>query len=338
MKMKNTTLIGALFFYLTLLVAPARATQLPGPLVDTKWLAANIDNVVILDVRKDLKSFEKRAKTAKAVNPCGVGGGKKKGPIKVEGHIPGAVLVPWKGVTTKRKIAGKEIKVLMPEKNKFERLMQKSGVNNDSAVVITSKGKVLPHTAIAARLYLTMKYFGFDNVALLNGGTAQWIKNKNKVEFGKSRAKRGNFKASAERKEMLASTDDVTDVSLGQSDKQLLDMRSTAEYLGLTASGKFVTPGVKGHVAGAKSFPIALFGNALGPATIYKKESFQKVSELLRMDINKPTIAMCNSGVMASLGWFVLHELNGADNVSLYDGSMHEWSHLGKPVASMKFE
>ncbi len=336
MIVRRLSLTGALFFFLAFFIGPVCAIQVPSPLVDTAWLAENIDKVVLLDVRNDVKSFEKRDKGTGAVNPCGVG--QKKGPVKVAGHIPGAVLVPWNKVTTKRKIEGKEIKVLLPSKDTFERLMQKSGVNSDSAVVITSKGKAVIHTSLAARLYWTLKYFGFDNVALLDGGTAQWIKNKHKVEFGKSRAEKGNFTATAERKEILATTDDVMKLSQDQGDGQLVDSRSTAEYLGLTASGKFVAAGVKGHVAGAKSFPVDLFANALGPATVYDKKRLQTVAELMGLDTGKPTIAMCNSGVFSSLAWFVMHELEGNEKVRIYDGSMHEWSHMGNPVVSMKIE
>ncbi|MCU7841563.1 MAG: hypothetical protein KZQ94_19565 [Candidatus Thiodiazotropha sp. (ex Troendleina suluensis)] len=335
MIIRQRSLMGSLFFILAFFIGPVFAIQVPAPLVDTAWLTENIDKVVLLDVRTDVRSFEKRPKGASAVNPCGVGSA--KGPIKVAGHIPGAVLIPWNKTSTKRKVEGTRIQYLVPDKEAFERLMQKSGVNGDSAVVITSKGEAVIHTSLATRLYWTLKYFGFDNVALLNGGTAQWIKDKQKIKLGKSRAEKGNFKATAERKDILATTDDVVKLSQGQGDEQLVDARSTAEYLGLNASGK-VAPGVKGHVAGAKSFPVFLLSNAMGPATVYDKERLQKVAELLGVDTGKPTIAMCNSGVFASTTWFLLHELKGNKMVRLYDGSMHEWSHLGKPVVSMKIE
>jgi len=337
MNLHRVSRMGVLLCFLAFLSTNLYASQVPGPLVDTEWLKSNLDQVVILDVRNDVKSFDSKPKGAEAVNPCGVGKA-KKGPVKVAGHIPGAVLVPWKQVTTKRKVGGKDIKVLLPEKDDFERLMQKSGVNADSMVVITSKGEAVINTALAARLYWTMKYYGFDNVALLDGGTAQWMKDKQEIEYGRSRARKGNFKATAERTEILASTDDVMKLAEGQTEGQLLDSRSTPEYLGLTASGKFVAPGVKGHVAGAKSFPVDLYANSLGVATLYDKNQIQQTSELLGVDTAKPTIAMCNSGVFSSLAWFVMHELLGNENVRIYDGSMHEWSHTGKPVVSMTME
>jgi thiosulfate/3-mercaptopyruvate sulfurtransferase len=246
--------------------------------------------------------------------------------------------VPWDKVAVKRKVQGKELQGLVPEKAEFERLMQKSGVDKDSAVVITGKGEAVIDTALATRLYWTLKYFGFDNVALLDGGTAQWLKDGQEVEFGRSRAGKGNFAATSERSEILAGTDDVARLAAGGSDEQLLDARSTAEYLGLTAAGKFVAPGVKGHVSGAKNFPVDLYADSAGPAKIYSQEQIKQVSALLGIDQTKPTVAMCNSGVYASLAWFVMHELMGNESARVYDGSMHEWSHLGRPVSSMKIE
>lgn len=336
MNLRQASLTRALFCLLAFLSTTVSAIQVPGPLVDTEWLQNHLDEVVILDVRKDVKSFERKSRQAGAVNPCGVA--RQKGPFKVAGHIPGAVLVPWNKVTAKRRVGDKEIKVLLPPKEDFERLMRKSGVDNDSALVITGKGKAVVHMALAARLYWTLKYFGFGNVALLDGGTARWIKEKRKIEFGRSKAKKGDFKATAERGEILASLEDVEKLAEDQGTGQLVDVRSTEEYLGLTASGKFVTPDIKGHISGAKSFPVNLYADSRSVATIYDQDQIKQASALFKVDTETPTVVMCNSGVMASLAWFVMHELLGNKDVRLYDGSMHEWSHSGKPVVSMKIE
>lgn len=204
-------------------------------------------------------------------------------------------------MTTKRKIEGKVIKALVPDKEDFERLMRKSGVDNDSALVITSKGARVVHTALAARLYWTLKYFGFDNVALLDGGTAQWIKDQRKIEFGKPRRiKKGNFKATTERSELLARTEDVMKLAEGRAAGQLVDVRSTEEYLGLTASGK-IARGVKGHVPGAKNLPATLFADSCGAATLYGKDRLRQVSKLFKVDTEQPTVVMCTGGLFASL-------------------------------------
>jgi thiosulfate/3-mercaptopyruvate sulfurtransferase len=322
-----------------LLLGFANAYAVPGPLVDTEWLAANLKKVVVLDVRADRASFEKRSRGQSGpVNPCGIKAGKK--PFSVSGHIPGAVLVLWENLIEARKIRGVEVKYLVPNKNSFERLMQKSGVNNNSAIVITSNGVELGDAPLSTRLYWTLKYFGHDNVAILNGGTARWIKEKRKVKYGKSRPKRGNFKAKTKRTKIRAMTANVLAASkTGKT--QLVDARSQELYLGLTYHAEFVPASAKGHIPGAKNFPLNLMVNSSDlMTTFYSKADILKAAALKNVKTAKSdTIFYCNSGAYSSLGWFVWHELLGNKKTRLYDGSMHEWSrNASRAVSAMKIE
>lgn len=325
------------------LAVAMHAEPLPGPLVDTQWLADNLSKVVILDVRENEDSFEKKAEPPQQlpVNPCGARKSPEDKPFIVSGHIPGAVMVPLKEVVVKRKVGDVELKAMLPTKENFDKLMQKSGVNNDSAVVITSLGMTPNDMMITTRLYWSLKYFGHDNVAVLNGGTAQWVKDGRDTEYGKSEPKKGEFKATAERQEMLATAADVMKVVKGENKtEQLIDVRGEDLYLGLTYPAKYVQPHGQGHIPGAKNFPVYFMTNAAGPiASIYNKENILKVAEVVGVDLTKPTIAYCSTGVQASVGWFVWHELLGNKNVRLYDGSMHEWSmNADNPVTAMKVE
>ena len=111
------------------------AASLPGPLVETDWLANNQNNVVILEIRQDIKSFTKKPVYKKDKKT-----GKSK-LIKVGGHIPGSILVNYKKLRSNKKINGRTVQKMMVSKASFEKLMQSSGVNKDSAVVIVSKGE-----------------------------------------------------------------------------------------------------------------------------------------------------------------------------------------------------
>ncbi len=82
---------------------------------------------------------------------------------------------------------------------------------------------------------------------------------------------------------------------------------------------------------------MSLLSNDVGPAAyLFDKETLQQSLSLMNADPNKPTTVYCNSGVMASVGWFVLSELLGNTRVRLYDGSMQEWVLNKMPVSSMK--
>ena len=315
------------------------AKGLPGPVVNADWLEANSKAVVILDVRADVDSFSKRSKGRSPVNPCGAGI-KGKGPTVVAGHIPGAVLVRWSLVTAQKKVQGRKLDGWLPEQSDFQRLMQRSGVNGDSLVVITSKGEKAVHAAMAARLYLTLKYYGHEQIALLDGGTAAWLQTGRKVEFGRSRARKGNFKAGPGKTEWIAGLDDVKALSQNRDGaEQLLDNREAAAYLGLARGLDKVEEKWKGHIPGAKSFPLSYSVNTMGPsATLFPVGTVRQVADLTGIDLSRPTTVYCNSGVMASMGWFMLREVLGNENVRLYDGSMQDWAANKKPVAAMKSE
>jgi rhodanese-related sulfurtransferase len=105
-----------------------------------------------------------------------------------------------------------------------------------------------------------------------------------------------------------------------------VDCRTEDHYLGLSFKRKLVSPENKGHLSGAKTLPFVLLADNSGPAKFYSVREMRDVAALKDVDLDAPTIAYCNTGVTASLGWFALHELLGNEDVQLYDGSMHAWS------------
>jgi thiosulfate/3-mercaptopyruvate sulfurtransferase len=325
----------AAVIFLLLIAGTAQAEPLPGPLVDVDWLESNLDKVTLLDVRADVNSFHKRSKGGSPVNPCGAGiKGKEVEPVA--GHIPGAVLVRWSLLTTQRSVTGKKTDGWLPEGADFERLMQKSGVKQDSKIVITYKGEKAIESAMAARLLFTLKYFGHDAVALLNGGTAAWMQSGRKVKFGRSKSKRGDFLAKQERTEMVAALADVKAISESGTG-QLLDVRQPAGYFGVASKFAAVDPQWYGHIPRASNLPMTMLSNDLGPAALlFDIDTLQQILALMGTKPDAPSVVYCNSGIMASLGWFVLSELLGNTKVSLYDGSMQEWSLNKMPVVAMQ--
>ena len=304
------------------------AEQLPGPLVETDWLANNLKNVTILDLRVVLKSF-----TAKPVFIKDKKSGKKK-LVRIAGHIPGARLVNYKIIRTTIKINGKEVKKMLPDKATFEKLMQKSGLNKNSTIVIVTKGRSNGDMTMATRLYWQLKYFGHDDMAILNGGMAQWILDGRKISSAAEKPVSGNWVATAERNEILASTGDVSK-ALNNKSVQLIDNRSIDQYLG-TWKKSYVYD--KGHIPGAKVFPNSIITTHGMPAKFFATDQINALSSSLGIDNGKETITYCNSGHLASGSWFIMHELLGNKKVKLYDGSMHEWTLNKGKVKAMTME
>jgi len=324
MKTTQTILLSAIAF---LWANIAYAVSLPGPLVETEWLAKNLDNVVILDVRKDVKSFTKKPVFKKNKK---TGKSKLK---KVAGHIPNSILVNYKDLRTKKKIDGRTVKKMIVSKSAFEKLLQKSGVNKDSTVVIVYKGVGNGDLTIATRFYWQMKYYGFDNMAILNGGMAQWIMDNRAVSTKKTKATKGNWLATAERKEILATSQDVE--AAVNNNIQLVDTRAISLYLGTWRKKSYVYD--NGHIPGAKPFPNELLSTKM-PAKFLKTSDSKLLFEQMGINPEKQSVTYCNSGHLATGSWFVLSELMGNKNVKMYDGSMHQWTLEKRDVTKMKME
>ena len=91
-------------------------------------------------------------------------------------------------------------------------------------------------------------------------------------------------------------------------------------------------------IPGAKPYPNELFVAAGGPAKFLPTPQLKDLAKQMGVKTDAKTITYCNSGHLASGGWFMMHELMGNKNVKLYDGSMHEWTLEKHPVTAMKME
>lgn len=299
---------------------------LPGPVVTAQWLSEHQKDVVIVDVRDDLDTwttapeYEKDEKTgAQKLSATG-------------GHIENALPLLFKKVRVDRTVDGKKIEKMLPDKAYVQDLMQATGVARGKPIVITSTGEAADQVDSAARVYWTLKVYGADQLAILDGGNAAWLGAGLPVSTAKTEAPRGDWEATAERRELLA---EMADVDQAIKDKaQLVDARPLPQYLGLSFKKPVVTAG--GHLAGALNYPTDVRTRSSGIAYMFlKPEEYRAVMKAQGISDQAPTITYCNTGHMASGAWFVQSEILGAKNVRVYDGSMHEWTTLGRPVVGL---
>lgn len=301
--------------------------SLPGPVVDAKWLNAHMGEVIIVDVRDDLSGwtiapeFVKDDKTG--VMMLSEGGG----------HIDGALALEFGKIRISKTIEGQKIDKLLPGKAEIQELIQAAGINKGQPIVITSPGEAIDQVEAAARVYWTLKYYGTEQLALLDGGNAAWLSAGFPVSTsGQGKLARGSWEATAERREMLA---DTADVELAIKNKvQIVDARPLPQYLGLFYKKPSVSAG--GHLEGALNFPADVRTRSSGLAQVFlAAEEYRAVLKATGVVADAPTVTYCNTGHMASGAWFIQSEILGAKNVRLYDGSMHEWTTLGKPVVGL---
>ena len=302
----------------------ATAASLPTPLVETGWLAENLNEVVLLDVRGNAISF-----TTEPVIRVDKKSGKKS-IVRVGGHIPDANLLLYKNLRVSKNINGKKVNGLVPDKNKFTEIMQNAGVSKNSKIVIVTNAESNSDVNLAARIYWQVKYFGHDEVAILNGGTAQWLLEGREYSIKPKVVNNGDWEASDGRDDILATSDEVVQ-AINQDATQILDARPLGQYLGVNNKKS-------GHVPSAMIFPIELMTSTRAPVKFLNTQALQELIGALKTSVGKNTITYCNSGHMASGSWFVMHELLGNQQTQLYDGSMSQWNAEKRPIARMVFE
>lgn len=311
-----------------IIAGQAFSAELPKPLVETDWLAENLEHVSIIDVRSISKSF-----TADPVFEKNKKSGKLK-LVSVGGHILGAQFVLYKHVRGDQKINGAEVKYMLPGKAAFERLMQNAGIHRQSNIVVVTNAENEFDLTMASRMYWQIKYYGHEEVSILNGGTAQWLVDGRDVVTTSEKTIKGDWLVRAENTKLLASSEEVL-AAIDNDSIQIVDVRPLGQYLGTYKSSKVKE---KGHIPSAKLYPVDLLTTRNVPVKFSSKSELIQLTKALSVDLYGNTITYCNSGHMASGGWFVFHEILGMNNTKLYDGSMHQWATEKRPVVKMKLE
>ncbi|MCX7991131.1 MAG: rhodanese-like domain-containing protein [Proteobacteria bacterium] len=260
------------------------------PIVSTDWLEKNLSNpkLVVIDIRKaeDYKN----------------------------GHIPGAVNVFY-GVWAVDK---KGLKNELPEDDDLVDIINGAGISNDSIVVIAGPADSVSDVVNMTRVVLTLKYAGFNNSAVLDGGINKWLKEQRATSTEIVKPKAGNFKPNWN-KGVLVGKDYVAK-QLGKA--IIIDDRGSDAFYGVTKLD-FVEKA--GHIKGAKNLPTSWL---YGKDNVYRSaEEMQAIAEgVVGKDKKKEIISYCDTGKVSTGWWFVLSEVLGYENVKVYEGSMQEWS------------
>jgi thiosulfate/3-mercaptopyruvate sulfurtransferase len=238
--------------------------------------------------------------------------------LYAEAHIPGAIGFDWK-----RDLQDQVQRDFLGPAE-FGELFGSRGISNDHTIILYGDR----NNWFAAYTYWYLKYYGHDNVRLMNGPREKWISEGRptstdvpRYEPQQFRAQEGDEAIRARREEVMA--------ALGQKTR-LVDVRSPQEYSGeLIAMAGYEQEGAQraGHIPGAASVPWA--------QAVQQDGTFKSADELRALytskgviDGSNPIIAYCRIGERSAHTWFVLHELLGNDDVKNYDGSWTEWGNL----------
>jgi len=270
-------------------VYAADATQ---PLVSTQWVADNMKSIKIIDVSK--KEY-------------------------AEGHIPGAVQIKWGS-----EVFGPETDHMVLGLSEIERVIGKMGVTPDDHIVLYD-GFNKPHAHYVSRVYWTLKYWKFPKVSVMDGGIIAWKKEGRPITTEATKPSRTNAEVSFPpntKIRAMYSPDIIHALATGES--VILDARNAAFFNGEVYSlNKWVR---SGHVTGAKN--VFTLDNMNSDNTYKPVADIKARYEKAGITADKSIITYCDTGVLASHAWFVLHELLGYEKVKVYDGSMREYANM----------
>ncbi len=258
-------------------------------IVNVDWLERNLSNskLIVMDVRK-VEEYR-------------------------EGHIPGAVNAfygTW--------VTGKGYHTEVPREDDLFEAMGGIGIRDDSLVVIVGRMDVCQTQVECARVLCTLKYGGFDNVAMLDGGYEQWVREKKPVSTDIMKPKKTVYKG-VPRKEMLADKAYVMS-RLGKA--VFVDVREPELYTGRT---KQVYEARAGHISGAVNLPVSEAFTRLG--TFKSRSELETIAvQVVGSDKSKEIVTYCDAGKCCPTWAFILREVLGYQNVRAYVGSFEEWS------------
>lgn len=225
-------------------------------------------------------------------------------------HIPGAVRFDVDTIAD----AKSSLPHMLPNAETFAKAVGALGIADDMTIVIYDSTDLIG----GARVWWMFSHYGAKDVHLLEGGLKAWIASGYAVEAGASKRPPTSFSAHYDDSTVATA---ATVLAASQSGSaQIVDARSAPRYAGSVAEPR---PGLRsGHIPGARNVPWRSVVDAEG-----KLKSNAALAETFKaagVDIDKPIITTCGSGVSAAVLVLGLESL-GKSNIGLYDGSWSEW-------------
>ncbi|QQV78304.1 3-mercaptopyruvate sulfurtransferase [Sphingomonas aliaeris] len=224
-------------------------------------------------------------------------------------HIPGAVFMDLGEIAD----TSSDLPSMLPAPEKFASRMQSLGLGDGSRIVLYDNSPY--HTA--ARAWFMLRTFGAHDVAILDGGFAKWQAEGRDVASGKEQLRHRHFTVWADDKGVR--TKDQLKANIDSKAEQVVDARSAARFTGEEPDPRPATHA--GHIPGSKNLPVGQLFNDDG--TYKTGDALKAEFEGAGIDVAKPLVTTCGSGITASVLAFGAHLLG--NEAAVYDGSWSEW-------------
>ncbi len=268
----------------------------PFPLVSTEWLAEHLDapDVRVVDASWYLPTLPRDAKAE-----------------YTKQHVPGAAFFDIDEIAD----TSNPLPHMLPSPEKFAARVRKLGIGDGNRVIVYDGGVM----ASAARVWWTFRAFGHDDVSVLDGGFRKWLREGRPVESAKPMPRDRHFTARFN----WALVRDLAVVrrNIETAREQLLDARSRGRFAGTEPEPRAGLRG--GHIPGSLNLPNELLIDSTS-GTMKPAEELARLFDEAGVDMKRPVVTSCGSGVTASLLALGLY-LVGHKDVAVYDGSWSEW-------------
>jgi thiosulfate/3-mercaptopyruvate sulfurtransferase len=263
--------------------------------VGTAWLAAHLGDpdVRVLDATWYLPHLGRDARAEHRA-----------------GHVPGAVYFDIDAV----KDARNPLPHMLPPAEEFADAVGRMGIGTGDRVVVYGQRGMIA----SARVWWSFRVFGHDRVAVLDGGLPAWVAEHRALEPGEVTRPPARFTARF-RPELVRDLRAMR-ANVEQPGDQVVDARSRGRF---DATEPELRPGLRGgHIPGSRSLPYDQLFAADG--TLRPPGELRIAYEGAGLDLDRPIVATCGSGVSAAVLALGLHVL-GRNDVAVYDGSWTEW-------------
>lgn len=264
-------------------------------LVSTEWLAGEIG-------ASDLRIVDASRHLADA--------GRDPEGEYLAAHIPGAVFMDLGELVD----PAATVDNTLPSAERFASYTQTLGLGDGSRIVVYDDSAIKS----ATRAWFMLKLFGARDVAVLDGGIAKWRAEGRPLASGKETLRHRHFTVWSDPKRVRDKAEVLA--NLGSDAELVLDARGAGRFTGTDAETR---PGLaSGHIPGSRNVHYAKLYNPDG--TFKDKAAIKALFADTGIDLSRPLITSCGSGMTACALTFALH-LIGKEDVSLYDGSWSEW-------------
>lgn len=237
-----------------------------------------------------------------------------------EGHIPGARFFDIDDISDARS----DLPHMAPPIEKFMSRMRAMGVGDGHQVVVYDGAGLLS----AARVWWLFKLMGQENVAVLDGGLPKWLAEDRPTEDMPPIARERHMTVRFQNQLVR----DVTQVAQASKlgEPQIVDARSAERFRGEAPEPR---EGLRaGHIPGSRNVPYDALLN--DDKTMRSPKECRAIFEAAGLDLSKPVVTTCGSGVTAAILALALERM-GHGAWSLYDGSWAEWGQFPTvPVAT----